>query len=110
MSAELRDLEEQIAEIEEVIAAIRAKLEKARAEVHLSGEYADPDWYRRAKAALRFKGIEHQRLLREAAALRRQEKRHRAKEFGEAFIDAARRRLDPEVFSDLLDEAREVSE
>lgn len=89
------------------LAKIRGQLEAAEAAVHISGEYADPDWYRRAKGALRFKGIEHQNILRELGARKRTELDDRQNSQGQAFIRAAKRRLDRALFLELLQEAND---
>lgn len=57
--------------VEEQLAAMRAKADLAAAERRATGEWADPQWWARLHAARRFKGVEHQRLLRRAAELKR---------------------------------------
>lgn len=108
----VEDLEAERNEIELAIAQIRTQIEYASTKAHETGEYAPADWYVRAKAALRFKGRRHQELLREIARLRREDraKRNGGLAFEHAFIDAARRRLAPETFTDLMREAHEATE
>jgi len=100
-------------EIETAIARIRGQIEHARSQVWTTGEYSDPNWYARARAALRFKGIEHQQILRALAERRREQRREAAagqdRRFERAFISAARRRLTPELYRELIEEARAAS-
>lgn len=66
----LDELLDRQGEVEREIADIKAQLETAQAHRIETGEYANPDWFRRAKAALRFRGVEHQRLQRTVARMR----------------------------------------
>lgn len=67
------NLEEMLArqdEVEREIAEIKAQLEIAVAHYQATGEYADPVWFAKARAALRYRGAEHQKLLRDISKLR----------------------------------------
>jgi hypothetical protein len=57
-------------EVEREIAEIKAQLEIAVAHHQATGEYADPVWFAKARAALRYRGAEHQKLLRDIAKLK----------------------------------------
>lgn len=91
------------------MAQIRTQLEAAKAIAKETGHFANRDWFRRASMALRLKGVRHQAYLRRASHLRGRDKEARGRTFEKSFIDAARRRLNPEVFAGLLQEAREES-
>lgn len=103
--SELEGTQQRILELERDIANIRTQIEAAQATAAQTGEYADRSWFRRARTALRYKGVEHQRLLKQAAELRRAEKNKREVKFERAFIAAARRRLDPTLYQTLVDDA-----
>jgi len=64
MIEDIDALIEQQDDLEQSISEIKAQLEAAVARQKDTGEYADPVWFAKAKAALRFKGAEHQRLMR----------------------------------------------
>lgn len=67
------NLEEMIArqdEVEREIAEIKAQLEIAMAHRRETGEYADAVWFAKARAALRYRGAEHQKLLRDIARVK----------------------------------------
>ena len=53
LRARLVELNDELAEIDEKRAAIKGQIEKAQADRFTTGEFADPDWFRRAKGALR---------------------------------------------------------
>jgi hypothetical protein len=70
-------LEEMIARQDEVeleIADIKGQLEAAVARRRETGEYADPVWFAKARAALRYRGAEHQQLLRSIARLKSEQR------------------------------------
>src|SRR5690349_3269183 len=105
---QLDALEAERVEIETAIAEIKSQVATAKASVISDGVYSDPHWFARAQAAMRFKGIRHQQILREIAALRRavKQEQHASGQlvFERAFIDAARRRLTSEMFRELIEE------
>ena len=102
----LAEAHDRLAEVEEDIAAIRAKIDRAKADKIITGQYSDPDWYARVNAALRFKGMEHQRLQRIAGRLAREERVAGARRFEQAFINKARDVLAADVFQSIADQAR----
>lgn len=102
----LAEAYQRLAEVEEDIAAIRAKIDRAKADKIITGQYSDPDWFARVNAALRFKGMEHQRLQRIAGRLARQERAASARRFEQAFVDQARKVLKPDTFAAIIDRAR----
>lgn len=62
-------LEEKV-QLDADIAAIRTQLDKARVRRRTEGIYSDPDWWRRANDALRWKGVRSQEIQRELSGLR----------------------------------------
>ena len=102
----LPELEARRDELEESIAALKSKLSSVRARHHATGEYADPDWYHRATTRLRFTGVEHQRVTRRIAAMKREQRQAQAAKVERAFVDIARERLDPIIFDTLMAKAQ----
>lgn len=68
--AALPSRQERVLQILRDIAAIKAQLDRAKVRFAASGKYDDPEWFVAASAALRFKQVEHQRLLLEVSAER----------------------------------------
>lgn len=101
----LQQLEERLEVVELESATIKAKLAKARADKHITGQWADPDWYRRADTRRRFLGIEHQQLNREIAARKRQAKAARNGSIERAFVGAAKAALAPAMFAQIMSAA-----
>lgn len=65
LARRLDDLKDELASIDDLRAAIKGQIEKAQADRFTTGEYADPDWFRRAKGALRHLGVERGEVCRE---------------------------------------------
>lgn len=96
--------------IENELAVIKAKLEQVRAHRHLTGEYADPDWYRRATSRARFLGVEHQRITRAIAEQRRTHGRARTQTVAAAFVSIAKDRLSSLEFDTIMAKAVAATE
>jgi len=112
MSAENLTLEQMEArrdELEESIASLKAKLDNVRAKRHLTGEYADPDWYRRTTTRLRFTGVEHQKLCRQIAALKRTQRAAHEVSVERAFVAEARKVLSDAAFAAIMINARRIA-
>jgi hypothetical protein len=75
---------------------------------HEMGENGDPDWYRNAMLAAKMMGIRYNTLLREISEERKAARAENGRAYEQAFIAAARRRLDPKVYEALIQEARET--
>jgi hypothetical protein len=105
---ELAELESERDQIEADLASIRAQIEAANSRVWSAGEYSDPNWYARAKAALRFKGARHQQLLRMIGDARREQRRAKANQSEAEFIRVAKRLLDPATVDAIWAEVREA--
>ena len=89
-------------ELMEGVINMRAQIEFAEARA-VNGEPVDTDWMIRAKAAKshcarEVQMIDHKLSMKGSSILEK------------CFLDIARRRMDPEVFQEMFDEAREESE
>jgi hypothetical protein len=109
MQTDTRTLEELEARrdvLEEEIASIKAKIDNVRARRHATGEWADPDWYRRATTRQRFLGVEHQRITRLIAARKREQRAAQMASIERAFVGAAKSLLGAETFDRIMSAAR----
>ncbi|WP_429497095.1 hypothetical protein ACQUFY_10955 [Robbsia andropogonis] len=89
------------------IASIKEQIGRAKARAQGNRIYADIDWYQSANRALRHKQIEHQKLLREGAAMRRKLKKSKtpsAEEltFERTFMREAKAILAPGVYQRII--------
>lgn len=101
----LDQLEQRMIVVETESATIKAKLDHVRGHQKLTGEFADPDWYRRAKTRARFLGVEHQHLIREIAKRKREASRTRSASIERAFVGAAKRILSDVGFAAIMEAA-----
>jgi hypothetical protein len=97
---ELRDLKWEFTDRK---ADIDDQLQMARTEAKISGNYSEPDWFRRASSAARISGRNIMRIDREL------HNRKRAKQvtFEHAFIDQAKILLELETFHLIMDAAHD---
>jgi len=106
------DLSHRLEKVLAELAMIKDQVECAKVRRIETGEYADPDWYRRANTALRHKGREHQALLMESGKRRRTGNQRvaaaSASSKDRVFIRVALRRLSREVFEEIAREAEAV--
>lgn len=65
LQARLLELNDELADIDEKRAAIKGQIDQAVASRRVTGEYADADWFRRAKGADRHLGVERNDVCRE---------------------------------------------
>lgn len=86
------------------IVGISSQLENARANVHSSGEYADPNWYMRATIAKRLKGQASQAIQNELG--RRRKAKGPNQDFTNALLEAMDKLLTPEMKSEILEFAK----
>lgn len=107
--ATLEDLERRSREVPEEMAKIRSSLLEAKGKAAATGDYADRNWFNRASYALRMKGHEHQLVLQELAKRKREERRTRNDVVERLFIQAARKRLEPDVFASIMAEATDTA-
>lgn len=103
-AAELEELEMLLADD---LTAIKDSLAAARAAVVSRGEYADPDWYRRAQTARRIKARQLEMVKRARKAAGRQT-RVEGRPLAEFFMDAARLSLRADVFDAVMATAEEL--
>ncbi len=100
----LGDLESERDNLELAIADIKTDIERAQATARSTGEYADSDWFNRARAALRYKGIEYNRILREIKDARKVETADKDRVWEQTFIKVAKRTLTEDVYDRLVAE------
>ena len=104
-------LERRCEEVVVEMDGIRAQLQDAKIVAGQNNGYtpAQAEWRARAKVALHGKGREHQRLLRELSRKKRVEREAAHQEgnrsFERRFVEAARRKLDRDLYLDLCAEA-----
>jgi uncharacterized protein HemX len=101
MELDRESLLRQKEHLEQEMDQVRDQIERAKVRQIETGKYADPDWWRRANQVLRIKGRQVQAIQNELGGL----KKHKASTWERAFVEAAERRLDPEVYQTLRDEA-----
>lgn len=102
----LAELQQRRDQIENDLASVKAKLDQVRAQRVLTGNYADPDWYRRATTRQRFLGVEHQAVTRRIAELKREARAAVQAKVEAAFLAAAKRLLAADQFDAILAEAQ----
>ncbi len=87
---------------------IDSQLGDAKSQVHTTGEYADPGWYRRAEYAGKRMGRQSQTAQIELARQKQLQKdRNRAEvPVSQYFLDVAREEMQPQDFRDMLDTAK----
>lgn len=95
------ELEAQREDLEFQIAAIKGQIEAAHARVYSEGTYADPDWYRRARFALRMKGAQHQHVLRELGRASKAVRVAHNSSRERQFVKVAKRRLAQETYESI---------
>ena len=100
-------LQEKAEAIAARMASIRTQIATAEVESKEGIKPLDLSWRVKAKHALQMFGIEHQRILKKCGEANRAERRNGSESYGQRFIAAAKRRLQPEVFEGIADEARE---
>jgi hypothetical protein len=83
---------------------IKDALADAKANLALKGEYADPDWFRRAKYALRASAHAKQVIIREIAKKKAALKRSEGISFEREFMRVAKLMLDKDTYHAILAE------
>lgn len=99
------ELEKRLRAVMQELAEVKTQIDFAKSEAAETGNYSDADWFNRARHAVRMKGREHQLIQAELGKRKKEERRAFNAKAERCFIDAARRRLDPDLFSDLWAEA-----
>lgn len=97
-------------EVDVIIHDIRRQLGEARERVRADGEYSDPRWYRAAQAALKKAGQHSQIIQNEQGRRKRLQKaeNRRNRSLPEHFLDLAKEFLDPVLFAQLLELAKQA--
>ncbi len=103
----IKGMQEERDLLETEIADIKNQLRVARSKAAATGEYADHDWFCRASAALRIKGRQFNYLNREIGQQEKKLRRERNDSWERRFITVAKRRLDPETYESIVEEAGE---
>ena len=87
---------------------IDSQLSDAKAKVHTTGQYADPDWYRRAQHAAKRMGRQSQTVQIELARQKSlQKERSRAEvPLSQYFLDVAREEMDSDDVREMLETAK----
>lgn len=108
--AEKLSIMDEMESLNETSASIKDQLAAAKTIQVQTGEYADPDWWRRANFALRATGRNVQGLQARLGEVNRQLKVMAAKEHNanleRRFIVAARQILDPNLYEKIWVAAR----
>ena len=103
-SSGLPDDQRQLIELDDAIAKIRTQIATADLARQRGQKPIDPDWFHRARTALRHLCRERAELLAKGTGRRRREK------LKDALIGVLRDRHDPETWSGILAEAQARSE
>ena len=94
----------RLIELDDAIAKIRTQIATADLARQRGQKPIDPDWFHRARTALRHLSRERAELLAQGTGRRRREK------LKDALIGVLRERHDPEAWTDILAEAQARSE
>ena len=100
----LPDDQRRLIELDDAIAKIRTQIATADLARQRGLKPIDPDWFHRARTALRHLSRERAELLAKGTGRRRREK------LKDALIGVLRDRHDPETWSGILAEAKALSE
>ena len=101
---------ERMATLQGEIASIRTQIATTDIRRQLEKKTLDPDWFHRAKTALRIKQQELAQVTTRLAGLNEQPIVNRREVFKDALIDVVRAQCDDEQWSSLLTRARALSE
>jgi len=101
---------ERMATLQSEIASIRTQIATTDIRRQLEKKTLDPDWFHRAKTALRMKQQELAQVTVRLAVLTEQPIVNRREVFKDALIDVVRAQCDDEQWSSLLTRARALSE
>ena len=102
---EMNEIDDRIDTVLREITIIKSQIEGAKYGAKTKGEYADTDWFHRANKSLRFKGIEHQKLLIERKKIKDKIKQNRNKNLDQCFVEVSKITLSHELYMKILDTA-----
>jgi hypothetical protein len=105
ISPGLPDDQRRLIELDDAIAKIRTQIATADLARQRGQKPIDPDWFHRARTALRHLSRERAELLAQGTGRRR-----RREKLKDALIGVLRERHDPETWTDILAEAQARSE
>lgn len=112
--SESEDLDRRAETLLREMAEIDAQLDAAVSRRITTGDYADAEWFARAKAARRFKGQEHQRIMAERrkvnAARKAENIANQKRDDARLFVTVAKRRLSPEAYTEIWAEVKAIME
>ena len=100
ISPGLPEDQRRLIELDDAIASIRTQIAAADLARQRGGKPIDPDWFHRARTALRHLSRERAELLAERTG------RHRREKLKDALIGLLRERHDPETWDAILAEAQ----
>ena len=107
LQSRLDELKEELADIDERRADIKGQIEKATANRWATGEYADPDWFRRANGAHRHLGVERAEVCREIGEVGRALRAARNAANGDLFKQAVLQVVDNATLNRIIERHRE---
>jgi ribosomal protein L29 len=99
------ELAARVVDLQENLAAMRAKESSVKATQADTGEYADPVWFAKLRTAIRYKGIEYNMAVKEKADRSKSKRRATATTFERKFMKVAKRRIEEELFAEIWREA-----
>lgn len=98
--------------LERSLIEIKDQMSKAKVREATEKRPIDRSWFQKAETAARIKGSMHQRLQRRRGELRRMSnsaivgEKRQADAVEKRFLEIARRRLHPDTFNEIFEEAR----
>ena len=109
LQSRLDELKEELADIDERRADIKGQIDKAVAQQHIDGTYADPDWFRRANGAHRHLGVERAEVCREIGEVGRALRAARNAANTDLFKAAVLQVVDNATLNRIIDRHRELT-
>ena len=94
-------------EIDDKRKQIEIQLEDAKAKAFVDNEYADRDWFRKARDASRHTGRDSQKIQHMLGILNKEQKNSNRVKVEEKFIQAAKRILDHDTFAEIMQASKE---
>lgn len=98
----LEQMEERVDNVLMSLHRVTRKIDEAKITAAATGVYSDTEWFIKATAAKRAKALEHQLLLKEIAARKREKRRENNDSLERLFIDVARDRLPYDIFMGIV--------
>ena len=102
---DIDSLQEAFDKLGDDAGVIKDQIRKAEAIRHTTGIYADSEWYRLARLAMRIKRSQQTKLGRVLADLKRAERQKKGFNVARCFVDEARKVLPEDTFDDIMDSA-----